>query len=254
MKNFEEFLDWYLQRIIKQFNSGVLARGEIVNSITPYILHPRFRSRIKTLPNTLIEILKELAHDAPAHPEDVWAVLACVVVGPEFNMGAWVHQKCMTDFWRGKLLREYFFPDKPLPDFEEVKCIGIVESAIDLESCVVIVADLDWGIIREHPTHITTPQGQKIDTRIFWRHELFSENDRKQLDDLLLYQINSAFGLDEHVRFAREIPPESKVWVDRTGSDIPPLREAEQWAIKWLEIFWDDHKKLNKSLAAKNRA
>lgn len=216
---------WRVNRLVRDCSYyGKLARkNELRFRLVPYAVRPEFFELIDALPGDIVSFLKEFAADSPAHPEDV-------VIGytGAFNMtpdewDAFEAQDRLKYYWGCRRLREYFYPELQIPEFQLEKCIGNVQAVCDADGDTVLLGDLQDCYIRSNPVEIRQ-NGESFPIRTGGRTCVKRESDQQSEDPII--RSHGRAGLI--VRFLQAAPDEvaigAELWVDRTAvRDIPEL-------------------------------
>ena len=196
-------VDEELRRILAHYDRGMMSDSERVMRIAELAIHADFFQHLETVPNSLIPELRDIAEHAPAHPEDCFSVTQSSFRGG-VERKTFEQQERSRMYWSARRLREHFFPNRPLPDFDRLKCLGLVhESKQESGTVTIIGAFRDILLIREHPLRLIKPDGETLVTHLVeWGCD-------RNVDGIRFLQ------LDSNVSSLDDTPPKTEVWLDR---------------------------------------
>ncbi len=213
-----------IQKLLRDYDRGFYTWHNLLSNISHFAMSDGFLDYMPSLSPEIVEGLRKIASNAASHPEDVQIIAS--YCGPWPNP-AW--EKALDDdrlrcYWSAKKLREFFFPGLPIPPFEPIKPIGIVEESVALDESVVLIGEFKSWMIRKHPVCCTTPCGDKIRVTVTrvgvtkHDHEGSTAPFKRERERL-------ALTLDGTDVRPEQIPAGSEVWVDRTEATVIPSIE-----------------------------
>lgn len=215
-----------IRRLLSLFDRGVITRLELTNQIADLAVDPDFFQNIDVLPPDIVLQLCEIAEHAPAHPED------CLIIG-SFSVGLnsdheeYERELRIVAYWSALRLREYFYPNLPLPKFEPLKLAGVVEEAIVWDGAVAVLGDIQTYWIRKNPIQLILPNGGTINASasrmIVIRGQSVLDTTEPSVDHIAG---RHAVCLDQSVKSPSDIPSGTEVWVDRSNVSAPTLQES----------------------------
>ena len=208
-----------IQKLLQQYEAGRMTKTEVTIRITQYAYRPGFTQCLSLLPDNVIDRLRDIADKAPAHPEDV-----CIVGGGTLvinDIKAYYASKRKENeryYWGAKALREHFYPDRPLPEFQVLKEIGVVEKTLMTPEGVAVTGSEEFAMsyIHLNPLRCQPPSGERIDTT-FEGTVLFDDNDSIVTDvrGLKIWHLNRGIILGPNVTSPDQIPSGTVLYVDR---------------------------------------
>lgn len=206
-----------IRRLVQLFDAGQLNEIEFALEIAACTERPDFTMHLDRIPADVMQRLRKIAEEAPAHPED------CLVIGsvhgePGFDYEAWNRAHREAVYWSGRQLREYFYPDRPLPEFQPLKLIGAVADTLELDGAVVIIGDFKSMFIRRHPIQLALPDSRTIATAGAEVGYFKSEHDSASEDPEIREWGRHGIKLGSNVKSTLDIPQGTEVWVDRTAA------------------------------------
>lgn len=211
-----------IRKGIRRYERGIYTKLELVGLIAELALDPEFFHHLDLLPRDVLSQLREIAERAPAHPEDCLFIHAGSY-GANFDYEAFDRKQRERGYWSARRLREHFYPNLPMPQFEPLKLAGVVHEAIKVEGSIVIFGDIHTSPIRKHPIHLITPDGCEIITSATATGFVKQDCDLESPDRTTQRYGRHGVHLDENVRSPSDIPRGTEVWIDRTAAaEIPP--------------------------------
>jgi hypothetical protein len=218
-----------IRRLIQLYVGGGITELELSWQIAECAISPDFFLHLDEIPAKVMQRLREIAAEAQAHPED-YAIIRSVCGSPDFDYETYEREQREVTYWSARRLREFFYPERPLPEFKPLKLVGVVEDAIELDGTIVIFGEIESSFIRRHPIRLVTPDGRIIVTSASERGFLKQEPDGQSDDPYVQSLGRLGIWLDRAVGSTSEVPPGTEVWVDRTAvqrlPDPPWARQA----------------------------
>ena len=212
-----------IRRLINLYSRGAITETELSAKIADCAIDSRFFQHLDIVPDAVMTRLRRIAERAPAHPED------CLIIGSYsatagFDYDSYDREQRETAYWAARRLREYFYPDSPMPKFEALKLVGAVDDAIESNGTIVISGDIQSHLIRRNPIHLITPDGRKIVTSSAGLGFIKRDEDQESSDPIIKRYGRHGIYLDQNVKSPLQIPPQSQVWVDR--SEVAELPDS----------------------------
>lgn len=215
-------IDDRIRKIIDVFNRQIVTAREAVNCLVDHAAYPEFCDHLGLVPQALISHLRQIALDAPSHPED-FMIIQTVCASESFDTEA--HWRNLTEhyYWGARHLREYFYPELPPPLFEPIKLIGVVNAAMERDGSIAIFGDIDSLVIRNNPIQLVTPDGRRLDTSVIRQDRIKRECDATSSEWYVREHGQNALFLDRRITAIAQVPLQTEVWVDRTAvAEIHP--------------------------------
>lgn len=210
-----------IRRLVQLFDAGTLNEIEFALEIAACTERPDFTMHLDHIPADLMQRLRTIAEEAPAHPED------CLIIGsvygePGFDYEAWNRAHREAVYWSGRRLREFFYPDRPLPEFQPLKLIGVVADTLELDGAVVIIGEFKSMFIRRHPMQLALPDSRTISTAASEIGVFKSRHDTESDDPAVREWGRRGIKLGGNVTSTSDVPARTEVWVDRSAAQQLP--------------------------------
>lgn len=213
-------LEKQIRRAIGLFERDVLTVREAADMIAGAALDPEFFDHLEIIPEQLVTELRRLAEHASGHPEDVFHIRWGGARDAEVEARYREQRNCI--YWSDRRLREYFFPGKPLPAFEPIKLVGVVDESIEVEGEIAVFGEIDTFIMRHNPVICVRPDGTKLVTSLSRCDRVRRDVDLESDDSFVRSYGQVGLFFDNNVQSVADVPPQTEVWVDRTAmSEIP---------------------------------
>ena len=216
-----EPVDNRIRRLITLYDRGTITKTELSWGISQSATDPHFFEHIDLVPRELMPQLREIAEHAQAHPEDC-LMIHSICTRPGFDYEAYDREQRETAYWSARRLREHFYPDRPMPEFEPLKLAGLVDDSREKDGSVVIFGDIHSHLIRRNPIHLIAPNGSRIITSATGMGFIKDDRDLNSSDPITRQYGRHGVYLDDNVKSTSDTPPGTEVWVDRTAvAELP---------------------------------
>ena len=217
-----------IRGLLKDVDIGATEK-EIGNKLIEFALIPDFFEHLDLIPE-YIERLKAAAKNAWSHPEDV----DIFYLHHPKPTGERLRNMHIREYWTHKALRDYFYPDKPLPEFEVIKYLGEVKDTYMYEdSLVIFVNDINHFLIKGHPVICVKPDEAKVVTKDKGFGWFKREQDALSEDYNTRIYGTPGIILGPEFRKLEDLPIGSKLYIDREDhKEIPPKPEFKYYHTK----------------------
>ena len=208
-----------IHKFVSLHNDGTITASELTNALCNFVIESRdFFQHLDCIPPEVLTELRRIAERAPAHPEDC-LIIQGITEGPDFDWESYDLGIREGHYWASRRLREHFFPELPMPQFEKMKFAGKVDEVRELDGSVVILGEFSSYLIRKHPIRLKAPNGQIMITSVTAERLIGVDRSAtpKQYGELGLW-------LGHNVKSAEDVAIGTEVWVDRSnvGEPIEP--------------------------------
>lgn len=187
--------------LVSLYERQIITARELANKLTECAANPVFFEHLGLVPPASIAEFRQIALDAPSHPEDFIII----------------HGDRVLYYWGARHLREHFYPELPPPLFEPVKLIGVVREVIERDGSVVIFGRLNSSIIWANPIDLVTPVGNRIRTSVIRQEYIKRECDATSSEWEVREAGQHALFLGKEVKTIADVPLQTEVWVDRSA-------------------------------------
>ena len=210
-----------LEEVLGYHQRGITTERETAMRFESLAVDPGFFDHLEIIPDPILSRLKKSAENAPAHPDDFYIVsTGCYPRGSSASMEKIVQaNQDLRDrvYWGVRKLREYFFPDLPMPKFEPQRRAGVVDDVMEVLGQLVIFGKIDDGLIHEYPIQLIPPGGDEIVTTV-QRYGFVRMREDLETDDWLVRREGRhGIFLGTEVRRLEDVPVGTEVWVDRSA-------------------------------------
>lgn len=211
-----------IRKFLHEYQRGAYTAFDVSTRLGLFAACPEFAELLSEFPENIVKEMREIGMHAPAHPEDSrvirWGSIAVKNGNDDHDFSS-----RLEDYWSARRLREYFYPELPLPEFEPLKFIGDVEETIEWDNHIVILGELSLRFVRNHPVLLDRPSKSRITTSGKYSGRIRMDSDQDSEDPYRRKHGQFGLRLGENVTSVDDVPPGTKVWVDRTAvAEIPP--------------------------------
>jgi hypothetical protein len=203
---------------------GYFTPLELPDRFAQLAIRPGFFEYIGQISEEVVAGLRHMALNAPSHPEDTFFIRG-ICYSPDVTPDE-IEQMDAAErvhhYWCCRALRDYFYPELPLPPFEQIVEIGSVMESAHIEGHVVLFGDFASWMIRANPVHCVTPNGERIVINVVSTNPV-KHNHEGSSDQFEREYGRRALTLGKDAPGPERLPPGTTVWVDRTNvAEIPP--------------------------------
>ena len=210
--------------LLRAYDKGIIPDVEASFSIAACAIDSDFFQHLNTIPPEVVQQLRDFAENAPAHPEDSHFLLGIICVRPGFDFDIAKQIEREKHYWAARRLREHFFPDRPLPEFEPLIRLGFVDDVTEVDGSIVVFGEsVPMLRVRRHPVHLVAPDGQELVTSTAGMLKVMRKSDRNSADPIVKRRWRRiGLSLENCPLSPDDIPLKPAVWLDRTSvADIP---------------------------------
>lgn len=217
-------IDARIKSLVSLCERQIIAERSLILHLTYCAAYSQFFDHLELVPERLFPQLREVAQQAPPHPEDSSFVLG---LGWSTGSDADPYNRASREqyYWGSRNLREYFYPGLALPHFELIKLIGVVEEVVELDGSIVLFGDIDTMLVRDNPIELITPFGTKIRTTVIRCESIRRDRDAQSSEWQIREFGQFALILADSIKSIAEAPVGTEVWVDRTA--VAEVRRLE---------------------------